>query len=225
MGVNTMLQAQPCSRGLPLGQSALSAANTNYHSLHSNCRPSRNCRRSRSILTRAVAEPAVLPFRQDAKHLQQWHPEVFAGCLERLVRAQGLCTVKGFNDLSPPERPYCAFHGCQLLKQTSCSDIFVRRQPAESCYADRQVLLQSWREYKVHQQPEYPDQQIVSQAANELSQMPPLVFAGECRNLQSRLAKCATGESFWLQGAVQADGIESVHPNDQCVLPLGQKIS
>ena len=52
----------------------------------------------------------------------------------------------------------------------------------------------------MHQQPEYPDGTAVREAANELSQMPPLVFAGECRNLQSRLAKCATGESFWLQG-------------------------
>lgn len=40
----------------------------------------------------------------------------------------------------------------------------------------------------------------MKQAAEELARMPPLVFAGECRNLQARLAKCAVGESFWLQG-------------------------
>jgi len=54
---------------------------------------------------------------------------------------------------------------------------------------------------KVGQQPEYPDEKAVKEAAEELARMPPLVFAGECRNLQARLAKCATGESFWLQGA------------------------
>ena len=52
----------------------------------------------------------------------------------------------------------------------------------------------------MHQQPEYPDAAAVKEAAGELARMPPLVFAGECRNLQARLAKCATGESFWLQG-------------------------
>ena len=63
------------------------------------------------------------------------------------------------------------------------------------------VDLQSWREMKIKQQPEWPDDNKVKEAAEELSRMPPLVFAGECRNLQARLAKCATGESFWLQGA------------------------
>ena len=61
-------------------------------------------------------------------------------------------------------------------------------------------LIQSWRELSVHQQPEYPDAAAVKEAADELARMPPLVFAGECRNLQARLAKCATGDSFWLQG-------------------------
>jgi len=55
---------------------------------------------------------------------------------------------------------------------------------------------------KVGQQPEYPDENAVKEAVEELARMPPLVFAGECRNLQARLAKCATGESFWLQGIV-----------------------
>ena len=36
--------------------------------------------------------------------------------------------------------------------------------------------------------------------------MPPLVFAGECRTLQQRLAACAAGEAFWLQGGDCAGG-------------------
>lgn len=77
---------------------------------------------------------------------------------------------------------------------------------------ERFRAVQSWRKYKAHQQPEYPDEQVVKEAADELSRMPPLVFAGECRNLQARLAKCATGESFWLQGAAFAHSIANLMP-------------
>lgn len=37
------------------------------------------------------------------------------------------------------------------------------------------------------------------EAVNKIARMPPLVFAGECRILQQRLAQCATGEAFMLQ--------------------------
>lgn len=58
----------------------------------------------------------------------------------------------------------------------------------------------SWRKRKAHQQPEYPKQEQLAEAVAEITRMPPLVFAGECRTLQARLAKCAAGESFMLTG-------------------------
>ncbi|DBA73160.1 TPA: hypothetical protein ACH3X2_010094 [Trebouxia sp. C0005] len=58
----------------------------------------------------------------------------------------------------------------------------------------------SWRKRKAHQQPEYPEQERLVEAIAEINRMPPLVFAGECRTLQARLAKCAAGESFMLTG-------------------------
>lgn len=42
-------------------------------------------------------------------------------------------------------------------------------------------------------------QEEVKKACAEIGSFPPLVFAGECRTLQARLAKCATGEAFILQ--------------------------
>ena len=60
----------------------------------------------------------------------------------------------------------------------------------------------SWRPREAKQQPNYPDAAAVDEAVQELRAMPPLVFAGECRNLQARLAACANGEAFWLQGTV-----------------------
>ena len=59
----------------------------------------------------------------------------------------------------------------------------------------------SWKNYTAHQQPNYPDAAKLQDAVDMVARMPPLVFAGECRNLQARLAKCAAGEAFLLQGA------------------------
>lgn len=44
-----------------------------------------------------------------------------------------------------------------------------------------------------------PPQEEVKKACSEIASFPPLVFAGECRTLQARLAKCTTGEAFILQ--------------------------
>ncbi len=57
----------------------------------------------------------------------------------------------------------------------------------------------SWRNFPAQQQPNYPDQAAVKKALTELSSYPPLIFAGECRTLQSRLAKVAVGEAFIVQ--------------------------
>ena len=58
----------------------------------------------------------------------------------------------------------------------------------------------SWRQLKASQQPNYQDRQRLRDAVDTISRMPPLVFAGECRNLQERLAKCASGDAFLVQG-------------------------
>jgi 3-deoxy-7-phosphoheptulonate synthase len=65
------------------------------------------------------------------------------------------------------------------------------------------------------QQPVWPDAAALREAAETLGRMPPLVFAGECRTLRSRLAAVERGEAFLLQGgdcaetfaALSADGI------------------
>lgn len=50
------------------------------------------------------------------------------------------------------------------------------------------------------QQPTWPDMQAVKSVVSELETYPPLVFAGECDNLKSRIAEAAAGKAFWLQG-------------------------
>lgn len=57
----------------------------------------------------------------------------------------------------------------------------------------------SWRDRTALQQPEWPDAGSVDQVLKELSNLPPLVFAGEARSLKQSLAKVGRGEAFLLQ--------------------------
>ena len=52
----------------------------------------------------------------------------------------------------------------------------------------------------VAQQPEWPDKKALADAVATLKTFPPLVFAGECDNLKSKIAEAADGKAFWLQG-------------------------
>ncbi len=59
---------------------------------------------------------------------------------------------------------------------------------------------ESWREKPALQLPTYPDKEALSNVEEELSKMPPLVFAGEARRLKKQLAKAVEGQAFVLQG-------------------------
>ncbi len=59
------------------------------------------------------------------------------------------------------------------------------------------------------QQPEWPDGDAVRQAVGTLASYPPLVFAGECDVLRSRLAAAARGQAFVLQGGDCAETFAS----------------
>ncbi len=58
----------------------------------------------------------------------------------------------------------------------------------------------SWRGRKVEQVPDYPDPAALADVEGRLAKQPPLVFAGEARNLKKDLARVARGEAFLLQG-------------------------
>jgi 3-deoxy-7-phosphoheptulonate synthase len=59
---------------------------------------------------------------------------------------------------------------------------------------------QSWREKPIKQQPTYEDQEHLKRIEAELATFPPLVFAGEVRNLKSQLKDVVEGKAFLLQG-------------------------
>ena len=58
----------------------------------------------------------------------------------------------------------------------------------------------SWRNKPAVQVPTYPDQEALDKAEARLAAFPPLVFAGEARQLKANLAEVARGRAFLLQG-------------------------
>jgi 3-deoxy-7-phosphoheptulonate synthase len=58
----------------------------------------------------------------------------------------------------------------------------------------------SWRSKPIQQVPAYPDQVVLADVEAKLGTFPPLVFAGEARQLKRALADVAHGNGFLLQG-------------------------
>ena len=72
----------------------------------------------------------------------------------------------------------------------------------------------SWRSKPILQVPDYPDQEAVKSVEGRLATYPPLVFAGEARQLRSQLARVAEGDGFLLQGGDCAESFAEHHPDN-----------
>src|SRR5215470_13184289 len=59
---------------------------------------------------------------------------------------------------------------------------------------------EGWRSKPAAQMPDYPDAQALAAVEQQLATFPPLIFAGEARNLKQALGRVALGEAFLLQG-------------------------
>ena len=68
---------------------------------------------------------------------------------------------------------------------------------------------QSWRNFTALQQPAWPADGGLEQTLKILSDQPPLVFAGEARNLIEELGAASRGEAFLLQAGDCAESFES----------------
>lgn len=67
----------------------------------------------------------------------------------------------------------------------------------------------SWRAFPARQQPEWPDQADYDAALKTLATYPPLVFAGEARDLTGALGRVADGRAFMLQAGDCAESFEA----------------
>ncbi len=73
---------------------------------------------------------------------------------------------------------------------------------------------QSWREKPARQMPDYADQKALEAVETRLKTHPPLVFAGEARNLSAQLAQVCEGKAFLLQGGDCAESFAEFHPDN-----------
>lgn len=64
----------------------------------------------------------------------------------------------------------------------------------------REWKKSDWRNKPRVQMPDYIDEAALHSVEAQLAQYPPLVFAGEARNLKARLGEVSRGEAFLLQG-------------------------
>jgi 3-deoxy-7-phosphoheptulonate synthase len=67
----------------------------------------------------------------------------------------------------------------------------------------------SWRARHADQQPDWPDEAAFEGVLKTLSGYPPLVFAGEARDLTAELGRVAAGEAFLLQAGDCAESFEA----------------
>jgi 3-deoxy-7-phosphoheptulonate synthase len=75
--------------------------------------------------------------------------------------------------------------------------------------SDALASLAAGADLPAAQQPEWPDAERLADAIATLASYPPLVFAGECDVLRSRMAAAARGEAFVLQGGDCAETFAS----------------
>ena len=72
----------------------------------------------------------------------------------------------------------------------------------------------TWRGKEVRQAPVYPDAGEVARVENTLADYPPLVFAGEARQLKEHLGRVAEGKAFLLQGGDCAESFAEFRANN-----------
>ena len=70
-----------------------------------------------------------------------------------------------------------------------------------------------WRKLPRVQMPDYTDQESLRNVEQKLGSYPPLVFAGEARQLKAKLAAASQGEAFLLQGGDCAESFEQFGPD------------
>jgi 3-deoxy-D-arabino-heptulosonate 7-phosphate (DAHP) synthase class II len=75
----------------------------------------------------------------------------------------------------------------------------------------------SWRAKPRLQMPDYPDPKALADVEAQLATFPPLVFAGEARNLKKLLAQVATGNAFLLQGGIVRKALPSTAPTTSAI--------
>lgn len=113
------------------------------------------------------------------------------------------CSFPGKPGLMPKTRPISAVDNSAVSTK--------KQQPATVTTTTREAAkwtVESWKSKKALQLPEYPSQESLDTVLKTLEAFPPIVFAGEARNLEERLGDAALGKAFLLQGGDCAESFK-----------------
>ena len=72
----------------------------------------------------------------------------------------------------------------------------------------------SWRAMPVQQMPAYDDRAHLADVERRLRRLPPLVFAGEVREMRRKLGEVSAGRGFLLQGGDCAESFADFHADN-----------
>src|SRR5262245_1321684 len=127
-----------------------------------------------------------------------------------LPRGSALWIPQGRVIVWPAARPVLAIRvrprSRLVYNPARCRTARRRLRAVRSCWSLRRFIMaerwtpDGWRQKPIKQVPDYPDARALAQVEQQLATFPPLIFAGEARNLRQSLARVAEGKAFLLQG-------------------------
>lgn len=119
------------------------------------------------------------------------------------------------NSLQQPKshHPISAVHAAEPAKTPVTSTAATKAAPSVAAKPGK-WSVDSWKTKKALQMPEYPNQEELKSVLEIIEAYPPLVFAGEARNLEEKLAEAALGNAFLLQGGDCAESFKEFNANN-----------
>ncbi|CAK9163266.1 unnamed protein product [Ilex paraguariensis] len=112
-------------------------------------------------------------------------------------------------------QPISAVHAAEPAKTPVITEKTPKSSaPPSTAAPSGKWAVDSWKSKKALQLPEYPDEAELESVLKTIEAFPPIVFAGEARSLEEKLADAALGNAFLLQGGVCAESFKEFSANN-----------
>lgn len=111
-------------------------------------------------------------------------------------------------------RAIFAVHAAEPAKTPVVDDKPKTIEAAQPTAGTGRWAVDSWKAKKALQLPEYPDENELTEVLRTIESFPPIVFAGEARHLEERVADAAVGRAFLLQGGDCAESFKEFNANN-----------
>jgi len=119
-------------------------------------------------------------------------------------------TISAIHAADPSKNNGPAVPAAAAAKSSASAVATPEKKPA----APGKWAVDSWKSKKALQLPEYPNQEELDTVLKTIETFPPVVFAGEARHLEERMAEAAMGRAFVLQGGDCAESFKEFHANN-----------